>query len=484
MTRKILGLDIQNDAVSAILVGSGIKGPTIEAHEYVFIANKSDGENGLAAALEVITKKLDVTGSNCVASCPANRIFYRNLQIPFKGRKKISRILPYELEPTLPLPIDDLIIDFDVIKRSEQTGHTDIIAAAIETSDLQSFLDTLSRFHIDPEIVTVSGYPAALCVNNMIDEGKKWLLIDIGKTNATIFFGIFGNIRLIRSFSIAEDDTPTTAERFCTSVQQTLSAFEDTLGLDLQSDEIWLTGSRLDGPVFENYLSKFLAVPTKRVDLIRDTGVVKQYPADQPWIPHKNDGAFALALMGIQGSNGLNFRTGPFAAKKFWEEHRKNLIKTSILAAMVALLALSNIVLDSYLMNKKVSRLDGQINNLFRSTFPDVKKIVDPLQQMRTKMQAVRGTALLPGEARRGVQTIDILSDISKLIAKSVDVNLTRMVVATESVIISGDTDTYKSVDSIKNSLERGEFFRKIVISSANIDKSDNRVQFKLKIDL
>ena len=83
-----------------------------------------------------------------------------------------------------------------------------------------------------------------------------------------------------------------------------------------------------------------MAVPIKRVDLIRDTGVVKQYPADQPWIPHKNDGAFALALMGIQGSNGLNFRTGPFAAKKFWEEHRKNLIKTSILAAMVALAVL------------------------------------------------------------------------------------------------------------------------------------------------
>ena len=484
MTRKILGLDIQNDAVSAILVGSGIKGTTLEAHDYVPISNKSDAENGLAAALEAITEKIDVLGSLCVASFPANRIFYRNLKVPFKGKKKISRILPYELEPTLPLSVDDLIIDFDVIKRTEHTDHTDIIAAAVEISDLQSYLDTLSMFHIDPEIVTVSGYPAALCINNMIDESKNWLLIDMAHTKATMFVGTSGNIRLIRSFSISEDDTPTTSERFCTSVQQTLSAFEDTLGLNFQPDEILLTGYRLDTPFFENPLAKTLDAPTRRIDLIRDTDIIKHYPADQSWIPHKNDGALALALMGIQGSNGLNFRKGPFAAKIFWEEHKKNLIKTSILAAVVVLLALSNIVLDSYLMNKKVSRLDSQIANLFTSTFPDIKKIVDPLQQMRTKMQEVRGNALLPGETRRGIQTIDILRDISRLVPKTVDVNLTRMVVVTDSVVISGNTDTYKSVDSIKNSLEQAEFLKKIVISSANIDKSDNRVQFKLKIDL
>jgi hypothetical protein len=245
-----------------------------------------------------------------------------------------------------------------------------------------------------------------------------------------------------------------------------------------------LTGCRLDAADFESHLSKMLTVPIKRIDLVRDTDIIKHYRSEQPWIPHQNDGAFALALMGVQGSNGLNFRTGPFAAKKFWEENKRNLIKTSILAAMVALLALANIVLDSYLMNKKINRLDNQITNIFTSTFPDVKKIVDPLQQMRTKMQEVRGNTLLPGETRRGIQAIDILRDISRLVPKAVDVNLTRMVVATDSVVLSGNTDTYKSVDNIKNSLEQAQFFKKIVISSANIDKSDNRVQFKLKIDL
>ena len=484
MSRKILGLDIRNDAVSAVLVNSGIKGTTIEGHEHIPVSNRRDRENGFAASLETIAEKMDIFGSICVASLPADLISYRNLKVPFKGKKKISKILPYEIKPTLPLPVDDLIIDFHVVKRTDYPDHTDLIAAAIEKSELQSYLDTLSMFDIEPEIVTVGGYSAALCINNMIDRGKKWLFFDIDPTKATVFIGMYGKICLIRSFPIHSNHTQSKAEQFCTNLNRTLSAFEDTFGSDFQPDEIFITGCGLDDSVFENRLAEILEFPIKRIDLVRDTPVIKHYPPEQSWIPHKNNGAFALALMEIQGIDGLNFRKGPFAAKKFWEEHKKSLIKTGILAAAVAVLAFSNIVLDSYLMNKKLNKINNQITNTFTSTFPDVKKIVDPLQQMRTKLQEARRNALLPGENDRSIHAIDILRDISRLVSKEVDVNFTRLMIGVENVIISGNTDTYKSVDGIKSSLEQGEFFKKIVITSANIDKSDNQVRFKLKIDL
>ncbi|UCD89890.1 MAG: PilN domain-containing protein, partial [Desulfobacterales bacterium] len=82
------------------------------------------------------------------------------------------------------------------------------------------------------------------------------------------------------------------------------------------------------------------------------------------------------------------------------------------------------------------------------------------------------------------IGTIDFILDISILTPNEVDVNLPRLVVSMDIVVISGNTDTYKSVDGIKSSLEQADFFKKIVISSANIGKSDNRVRFKLKIDL
>jgi len=135
-------------------------------------------------------------------------------------------------------------------------------------------------------------------------------------------------------------------------------------------------------------------------------------------------------------------------------------------------------------MNKKLKFLNNQVTDVFTSTFPNVTKIVDPLHQMRTKMQEARKSTLLSGETDRNVRTIDILYNISKFIPKEIDVDFTRMVIGLDSVNISGNTDTFNSVDGIKSRLEQIEFFKKIVISSANIDKTDNRVRFKLKIDM
>ena len=121
MSKKILGLDIRSDAVSAVLLRSGIREIHIEAHEYVPVLNQKDLdqkdiENGIVSALATITKKIDTTDSICIASFPADRISYRNIHVPFKEQKKIRRILPFELEATLPFQIEDIAIDFDIIK--------------------------------------------------------------------------------------------------------------------------------------------------------------------------------------------------------------------------------------------------------------------------------------------------------------------------------------------------------------------------------
>jgi type II secretory pathway component PulL len=196
------------------------------------------------------------------------------------------------------------------------------------------------------------------------------------------------------------------------------------------------------------------------------------------------DNALALAHTAAEGISSLNFRQGPFAAKKLWIEHKRSLIKTGIVAGLVLALAFFNVVLDSYLMNKKLAHLNRQITAIFTATFPDVKKIVDPEQQMQIEMKSVRKKALIPISGGKPIRFIDLLNDISRLIPSKADVNLTRLVIGPESIAISGDTETFNAVDDIKGRLEQSEFFKKITISSANIDRSDNRVRFKLKVNL
>lgn len=484
MNRNILGIDVRHDAVSAVLIKSGIKGTSIEAHMYVPISIRDQDEDGLVASLETISKKMDISGCICVASFPADEISYRNVQVPFKGRKKIKKILNYELEPTIPFPIDDLVIDFVPIERDDQTNNNYLIAAAVEKSKLKFYLDTLTQMNISPKTVTVGGYSIALCLADRLDNHKNWIFVDLGSDKGTLFMISSGGIYLIRSFPVRSTARSHKIKSLCNTIRHTCFALERNLRLDFQTEGVWISGCGLDDLGFEQDVEQDLGLPVKRADLLQDMDVMKHQPKPESWIPFLMDNALSLALMEVNGIGGLNFRTGPFAAKKIWKENKKRLIQSGVLFIVVLALAFFNVFLDSYFMGKRMDRIDNQITEIFSSTFPDVKRIVDPVQQMRIKLQEIRKKLLLPGETEKHIQVIDILNNISKRIPQKTDVTFTRLVIGSGNVIISGDTDTFNSVDNIKSDLEPVDFFKKIVISSANISKSDNRVRFKLKISL
>ncbi len=485
MSRNILGLDIRDDAISAVLVKSGIKTNSIEAHEYIPVSDQKDIAGCVDSLLKSLCKQADISGSICVASFPANRISYRNIKLPFKEQKKIKQILPYELESTLPFLVDDLIIDYNSIKLQGQSGSADstnVVAAAVEKSAIESYLNTLTSFNIKPQIVTIGGYPTALCLSSDTTVPANRLFVDIGNKNCSVFIIVAGQIYLVRSFPTGAAGS-SIEELFCNEIKRTLYAGEEIFDFDLQPDGIFITGCNPDTVNYEQDIERILGISAKRTDLLSHTGFIRKN-TELSWKPEQMDNALALALTEIEGFKVFNFLKGPFAAKNYWVEHKKSLIKTGILAGLVLALIFINIVLKTHSMEKKLAGLNNQITGIFKTTFPDVKNIVDPIQQMRVKLKEAQKSSIFSGETGNHVYAIDILKDISEFTPGDIDVNLTNLVVDMESVLIAGDTNRFNSVDDIKRGLEQSDLFNKVTISSANMDKSDNRVRFKLKAQL
>jgi type II secretory pathway component PulL len=233
---------------------------------------------------------------------------------------------------------------------------------------------------------------------------------------------------------------------------------------------------------FEASLARLLNVPTERTDLVRDTQArIRVVPADS-WKPHQMNNALALALIEVIGIKGLNFRKGPFAIKKRWTEYKKNIMVSGSLAVGLLLVWLLTVSIDYYYKNKQLDILNSRITSIFQSTFPDVKKIVNPLQQMRVSIEEVRKVSLNSTSGQGDMLTIDILNDISKSIPDDIDVKFTRTVIGENNVVINGDSDTFNSVDAIKNGLEQSKAFKTVTIVSTTKEESSNRIKFRLKI--
>ena len=118
---------------------------------------------------------------------------------------------------------------------------------------------------------------------------------------------------------------------------------------------------------------------------------------------------------------------------------------------------------------------------MFQTTFPDVKKVVDPMQQMRVRIDELRKISLLPSDGNNAL-AIDILNNISKSIPSNIDAKFTRTVIGENNVVINGDTDTFNSVDTVKSRLEQVEAFQSVTIVSTTKEDASNRIKFRLKI--
>jgi len=483
MSRKILGLDVRKDAVSAVLLQSKIRGVSIEAHACSSVSAPNGIKDGVSDCIGRLMQQADISGATCIAAYPSEKIIYRNIRVPFKEQKKIRQILPYELETTLPLPVEDLIIDFYVPGLNNPGDHTELLAAAAETSELKAFMETLAGFNLVPTVLTAGGFSTATQVAGTKGIPDVSVFLDAGINEGALFVIISGRVCYARSFSI-QTESSAGASVIYNHILQTLIAVKEVLQMDISPGGVFVTGGGVQDGSLPSDLARKLEIPVMVTNLVKGSEVTVKNLATDDWNPLRMDNALAPALNELDGTPVLNFRKGPFTPRKHWVEHKTYFFRTGILTAVILLFALMDIVIDNYFMEKKLDGLNSRITRTFKATFPDIQKIVDPLQQMRVELQNAKKQTVSPDSPQKNIRNIDILYDISTLIPDDVNIELNRIVMGPGSVQISGYTDTFNSVNNFQRTLQSGKFFKTVTINSANIEKTENRVNFNLNLQL
>jgi type II secretion system protein L len=482
MSRKILGLDIRADIVCAVLVKSSLRETRIAASMAVPVAGDGPGSGGLRAALDTIAATFNLAGTDCAVAIPAALFSCRTLFVPFANVKKIRMVLPFELEPALAHQAEDLTLDFTVVAGTQAKEQTEVLVAALEKAKLAPFVADLIAAGLEPERVTMSGLAAAVWIGRTTDPGAATLCLDIGATSGALIAVTGADLRLVRSFPLSPD--PAARTRVLRSTLRTTIGALEELGVPHQAPvPLFVTGAGSKGMALES-LGAGMPVALQAADLARGIGARPETGELDDWEPALMDGALALALTEIEGIECLNFHRSQFPGRKILSRYREQLTRTGLLAAAVLLLMFGSVLVQSHLYQSRLATLDRQMVEIFRQTFPEVKKVADPFQQMQISLQELRKASPNAGEAAAAVRSIDVLRHISESIPEEIAVVFERMVIGADSVLISGTTAAFNAVDEIKGRLERIAGFKKVTISSANTDRSGKEINFQIKVDL
>ncbi len=190
----ILALDIKNTVVAGVLFSENKRVLTVLAAHCSFLTDPS----GLEAAIAGVVEHCNARGARCLVSFGAEHFNYRTMHLPFEDRKKLRSILPFEIEDNASFNNEPFL--FDYLFGPATAEGTEVFAALVKTAVVKEWLALLSTAGLDPEIVTISGLPAAFNMCRYAEEAPEaYALLQIGLTKTSFQLIRNREVKTIRS---------------------------------------------------------------------------------------------------------------------------------------------------------------------------------------------------------------------------------------------------------------------------------------------
>ena len=204
MSKRIVGLDFGRKSIRAaqILRVAG-KEPIIEKLDSITIPSGilEYGEiidrEGFSALMQKLWQKAAFDTRHVAISAGSLHVFAREIDVPQMSMQRIRESLPFVLDGVLPVPADELFLDFYPIEEGvEESGLTfKGLAVAAEISHVEALVSCLSVAKLRPMVVDFAPFALLRSIVEHPNSEKLHVYIDIG-AGATYFLIARGQVPL------------------------------------------------------------------------------------------------------------------------------------------------------------------------------------------------------------------------------------------------------------------------------------------------
>lgn len=129
---------------------------------------------------------------NVIASLPEERAFLQVIQMPRLASEDLKSAVVYEAENYIPLPIEEVYLDSQVIEPlKDSLDHQDVLIAALPKKTVDSYLSCFKAAGLEPLAFEIESLALSRALIKNETAPEPVLLIDLGatRTSLTIFSG-------------------------------------------------------------------------------------------------------------------------------------------------------------------------------------------------------------------------------------------------------------------------------------------------------
>ena len=373
----------------------------------------SDGSGDFAAACEKLAVAVE-REMRVVLSLGSASVFSREMELPIADRRKQREVLPLELKGETAIDSDGLL--FDALPLC---GNRILAVWGIE-AELREKIGAMAASGLEPEMVGCHMFhwdqlaPAA-------EDGP--LALSDGR-----FLAVFSKGSPLMFRALNQDEA-------VADIDRNLAMLELSSGIHV--DRVFLHGKAARaGSAGKQSCRSFAMLPVTGAHAAafpdRDTAV-------------RFAGSWALAVVSLHGEP-VNFRHGRLAYMAGRERLKKKLRWTVSLVAILAALLIGETGLRYYFVKHDLASLDASIRQIYREVFPERKRAVDEVSELKAELRRLGG-------ATAGQSVLRILAGIAK--AKGEDVSgIYDAEIDGGQVRLKGDARSFQAASDFKTRLD------------------------------
>jgi len=438
---KIVGLHIEKGRVAASIVEKGLRRTEL-------VSSFSQAFTSDVELSDILKEKAkDWAGGRIVCSIPGNRFSQRMAQFPFSDRARVEKALPFELEDSVPFALDDVVLDHLVLDRTEKSKdkkkETSVLGIMLQKTFLQQHLGLLAASGVDPQAI-VPSYVGLYYIAKMLPGEGMTVLIH----GNDLCFKVGNTVQACRNISGVQ-----AAGR----LRQTIKSLELEFGGTIEK--------------------AFLLAPNDAVSAeLADINIV----AEQVKPDFHGKKVDEPVSLGLALSEEVNFRKGAFAYRLADTGSRKRKYTLIIAGATAALLICANLGVKYYLVQSSYNKLDKEIREIYRQTLPDSKTVVDPVRQLRTRLEEAKKKFGVLGS---GTSALDVMKAVTEGIPKEIRVSFQDFALEGDRLKLQGEAVSFESVDKMKAELQKSPLFAEVNVLDTRMGV-ENKVKFRFEMKL
>ena len=209
-----------------------------------------------------------------VCSLPEEQGFLQVIQMPKLGREELKKAVRYEAENYIPLPINEVYLDSQVIPPVyNHLDHSDILVVAFPQKIVDPYISALKKAELQPKVLELESLSIARALVKKEVVPYTLLLIDLGFSRTGFIFFSGYSIRFTSSI-------PTSSQEFTEAIAQKLGVNRGRA--EQLKLKYGIEGKRTKGKeileILNPALTKFVEQTKKHLDFYQSHNVHEHLP--------------------------------------------------------------------------------------------------------------------------------------------------------------------------------------------------------------